>query len=282
MLIKDFRQKFITDLAAIYDVMEAERFFYMLLEEYRSMRRIDLSLNPDAVFSDAERALFETAFEKLKTGIPIQYIIGKAHFYGLEFVVNPDVLIPRPETEELVDWIVKDFEFHPDVVVLDIGTGSGCIAIAIAKNLGNAVVSAIDVSPGALKTAKGNAERNSAQVHFIEKDILSASELPARYGVIVSNPPYVRHLEKKQMHANVLDHEPHSALFVENDDALIFYRKISELAMVALIPGGKLYFEINQYLGDETVALLKNKGFSEIELRQDIFGNDRMIKAVKP
>lgn len=282
MLIKEFRQKFIAQLTPIYDVLEAERFFYMLLEEYRSMRRIDLSLYPDRFFSDAELAVFESAFEKLKAQIPIQYIIGKAHFYGLEFEVNPNVLIPRPETEELVDWIVKDHEFHPHPKIIDIGTGSGCIAISLAANLKSADVSAIDVSEAALSTASKNAGHNQVNVRFIEADVLSLSELPANFDIIVSNPPYVRHLEKQEMQANVLDHEPHLALFVEDHDALLFYRKIAELATVALTSGGKLYFEINQYLGDQMMDLLKSRGFSEIELRKDIFGNDRMVKAVKP
>ncbi|MBD3582735.1 peptide chain release factor N(5)-glutamine methyltransferase [Flavobacterium selenitireducens] len=281
MLIRDFRQHFLSELAKLYDIVEAERFFYMLLEEYRLMKRIDLWLYPDSFFSDHELMVFSIALEKLKKHIPIQYILGKAHFYGLEFEVNPDVLVPRPETEELVDWIVKDYEFHPHPKLLDIGTGSGCIAISLAKNLKDAVVSAIDVSAAALTIATRNAHRNAVRVDFMETDILSDTELPRDLNVIVSNPPYVRHLEKAEMQANVLDHEPHLALFVEDDDALLFYRKIAELAIIALAPGGKLYFEINQYLADQTIDLLKSKGFSEIQMRKDLLGNDRMIKATK-
>jgi len=281
MLIKEFRNRFISELSELYDIAEAERFFYMLLEEYRAMKRIDLSLYPDSFFSKPEIALFENAFEKLRQEIPIQYIIGKAHFYGLEFEVNPHVLIPRPETEELVDWIVTTFEFKGSPKILDIGTGSGCIAISVAKNLPDADVSAIDISADALETAKRNAIRNNANVTFIQTDILSANRLD-EYDVIVSNPPYVRHLEKQEMGNNVLEHEPHLALFVSDDDALIFYRKIAALSIHALRPGGTLFFEINQYLAQETIRMLDAAGFTDIELRKDLFGNDRMVKALKP
>lgn len=279
MAIKEFRQQFIAALVPEYDAIEAERFFYMLLEEYLSMTRFDLALNPDKSLAESERVVFEKALEKLKSNVPIQYIIGNAHFYGLVFEVNPGVLIPRPETEELVDWIVRDFEFKASPKILDIGTGSGCIAISVAKNLPDASVSAIDISDQALETARFNAERNRVEVEFIHNDILTADDLGRKYDVIVSNPPYVRHLEKAGMKPNVLDHEPHLALFVANDDALIFYSKIADLALQNLNPHGNLYFEINQYLGRETVSMLEQKGFSQIELRQDLSGNDRMIKA---
>ncbi|NUY82082.1 peptide chain release factor N(5)-glutamine methyltransferase [Flavobacterium sp. MAH-1] len=279
MQIRDFRQDFISVLTPIYDATEAENFFYMLLEEYQNMKRVDLAMFPDKSFSASELAVFEKALEKLKSQIPIQYIIGKAHFFGLEFEVNPNVLIPRPETEELVDWIIKDFEFKGSPKILDIGTGSGCIPISVAKNLHDSEVFAIDVSPGAIETARRNANKNQVRIHFIEADILTTEDLDELFDVIVSNPPYVRHTEKEEMRKNVLDHEPHLALFVEDDDALLFYRKIADLALKNLKPDGKLYFEINQYLGKETVELLKNKGFSDVELRNDLFGNGRMVKA---
>lgn len=279
MQIKEFRQKFLEELTPIYDAIEAENFFYMLLEEYQNMKRVDLAMFPDRSFSASELAVFEKALEKLKAQIPIQYIIGKAHFFGLEFEVNPNVLIPRPETEELVDWIIKDFEFKGSPKILDIGTGSGCIPISVAKNLHDSEVFAIDISTAALETATRNANRNQVRVHFVQKDILSTEDLGGMFDVIVSNPPYVRHSEKDEMRKNVLEYEPHLALFVENDDALLFYRKIADLALKNLKPDGKLYFEINQYLGKETAELLQNKGFSDVELRKDLLGNDRMIKA---
>jgi release factor glutamine methyltransferase len=222
--------------------------------------------------------------EQLKKEIPIQYILGVTHFYGLEFEVNSAVLIPRPETEELVDWIVQKSKIKNQkskIKILDIGTGSGCIAIALAKNLPNAQVFALDVSEKALATAKKNAEKNQVQLSFIHQSILETEDLAQEFDIIVSNPPYVRELEKHEIKNNVLDNEPHLALFVEDNDALIFYRKIAQLAQKNLKSEGQLYFEINQYLGKETLNLLLEMGFKNCELRQDIYGNDRMIQCSK-
>lgn len=193
--------------------------------------------------------------------------------------MNENVLIPRPETEELVNWVLEDYKESQNIKILDIGTGSGCIAIALAKNLKSTQVFAIDVSNKVIETAKLNAKQNDAEVFFMNCDILNTGDLNQKFDCIVSNPPYVRNLEKVEIKKNVLDNEPHLALFVEDDDALIFYRKIAELAKKCLNPNGKLYFEINQYLANETIALLKDFGFKNIELRKDIYGNDRMLKA---
>jgi release factor glutamine methyltransferase len=219
--------------------------------------------------------------EQLKKEIPIQYILRTTHFYGLELEVNSNVLIPRPETEELVDWIIESQQLtfgDKKVRILDIGTGSGCIAISLAKNLPNAEVFALDVSDKALATAKSNAELNQVTIQFIHQSILEIDDLGQQFDLIVSNPPYVRHLEKLEIKKNVLDNEPHLALFVEDNDALIFYRKIAQLAKKNLCPNGQLYFEINQYLGQETLDLLQEMGFKDITLRKDIYGNDRMIQ----
>ena len=193
--------------------------------------------------------------------------------------MNPNVLIPRPETEELVEWILANNPPHEDqkLKILDIGTGSGCIAIALAKNLPNAQVFAIDVSPEAIDVAKRNAKLNHVNVTFIQQDILTTESLNEIFDIIVSNPPYVRNLEKHEIKNNVLDNEPHLALFVDDMDALIFYRKIVALAVKNLPENGELYFEINQYLAKETIDLLETNGFSHMELRQDIYGNNRMI-----
>lgn len=277
MLAKDYRNRFIQKLAPLYDVLEAESFFHILLEDFYQMKRIDLALQPDFVFTDQEISRWNLVLEKLEKEIPIQYILGKAHFYGLEFEVNENTLIPRPETEELVEWIVKKNEFKGKIKILDIGTGSGCIAISLAKNLPDAEVFAIDVSGKALETAKKNAFTNEANVVFMQRDILKTEDLEQDFDLIVSNPPYVRNLEKDEIKKNVLEYEPHLALFVEDDDALLFYRKISELAQKNLKENGTLYFEINQYLGTEMIDLLEAKNFNEIELRKDIYGNDRMI-----
>jgi len=281
MKIKDYRTEFIEELTPLYDAMEAESFFYMILDTKKQMRKIDLALNPDLVFSEDEIALWNDIRNQLKQLIPVQYILGKTNFFGLEFEVNEDTLIPRPETEELVDWILSGQNKAAKLKILDIGTGSGCIAIALAKKLPNASVSAIDVSTKALEVAKRNANANQVHISFIHQDILETTDLKQEFDIIVSNPPYVRHLEKEEIKQNVLDYEPHMALFVEDDDALIFYRKIADLAQKNLSKNGLLYFEINQYLGNETVDLLAKMPFSAIELRKDIYENDRMIKVIK-
>ncbi|MFL9830751.1 peptide chain release factor N(5)-glutamine methyltransferase [Flavobacterium sp. ST-87] len=281
MQIKQYRTQFIQALLPFYDTVEAESFFYLILEEKKQLRRIDLALYPDLVFSKAEIADWNVILEQLKLEIPVQYLLGKTHFYGLEFEVNENVLIPRPETEELVDWIVeseKSARRSEKLRILDIGTGSGCIAISLAKNIQNAEVFAIDISEKALATARKNAEKNQVNVTFIHKNILGTEDLEQQFDIIVSNPPYVRNLEKDEIRKNVLDHEPHLALFVEDDQALIFYRKIAELAQHHLTPNGQLFFEINQYLGKEMVALLEKMNFKNIELRKDIYENDRMTR----
>ncbi|WP_300569017.1 peptide chain release factor N(5)-glutamine methyltransferase, partial [Flavobacterium sp.] len=247
--------------------------------------RVDLALNPNIELDTIQLLQWETVLSQLKEHKPIQYILGETEFFGLPFYVNGNTLIPRPETEELVDWIIsvnqKRQESEP-LRILDIGTGSGCIAVSLAKNLPNAKVFAIDVSDKALATAQKNAERNNTHVTFFHKDILETEDLELQFDIIVSNPPYVRNLEKEEINKNVLEYEPHLALFVEDDDALIFYRKISELALNHLSEKGQLYFEINQYLGAGMISLLQHYDFKNIELRKDIYGNDRMIFGIKP
>ncbi|MFV5691299.1 peptide chain release factor N(5)-glutamine methyltransferase [Flavobacterium sp. LT1R49] len=279
MKIKEYRTQFINELTPIYDAGEAESFFYLILEEKKQLKRIDLALHPDLVFSEEEIAVWNSILEPLKKEIPIQYLLGKTSFYGLDFEVNDNVLIPRPETEELVDWIIKSNSKIKDLKILDVGTGSGCIAISLAKNIPNAQVFAIDVSEKALATAQKNAKINAVNVTFINQNILGTEDLQQQFDIIVSNPPYVRNLEKEEIKKNVLDNEPHLALFVEDNDALIFYKKIAELAQKNLVPNGQLYFEINQYLGKEMMELLEKMNFKNIELRKDIYGNDRMMKA---
>ena len=280
MKIKEYRNQFIQALTPLYGEGEAESFFYLILEEKQQLKRIDLALQPDLVFPEEEIVVWNSILEQLKLEIPIQYLLGKTSFYGLDFEVNENVLIPRPETEELVDWIVSQnlkISESQSLKILDIGTGSGCIAVSLAKNLPNAEVFAIDVSEKALTTAQKNAERNEVEVTFISQNILETLDLAQEFDIIVSNPPYVRNLEKEEIKKNVLDNEPHLALFVEDHDALIFYRKIAELAQKNLSNSGQLYFEINQYLGKEMISLLEELNFKNVELRKDIYGNDRMI-----
>lgn len=280
MKIREYRSQFIELLRPIYGEEEAESFFYLILEDKHQLKRIDLALHPDLVFSAAELVVWHSFVEELQKEIPIQYLLGKTSFYGLDFEVNENVLIPRPETEELVEWIIESQKSEVrsrKLSVLDIGTGSGCIAISLAKNLPNAAVFAIDVSKKALATAQKNAELNKVNVTFVCQNILETLNLGQEFDIIVSNPPYVRNLEKEEIKKNVLDNEPHLALFVEDDNALVFYRKIAELAQQNLSPNGQLYFEINQYLGKEMIELFQKMNFKAIELRKDIYGNDRMI-----
>jgi len=284
MKIKDYRTQFIETLSSIYDKDEAESFFYLILEAKQQLQRVDLALKPDLLLSDKEVQVWNSILEQLKLEIPIQYLLGKTSFYGLDFEVNSNVLIPRPETEELVDWIVSNnlkLQESNNLKILDIGTGSGCIAISLAKNIPNAKVFALDVSEKALATAKKNAEINDVNVTFIHQSILETEDLEQEFDIIVSNPPYVRNLEKEEIKKNVLDYEPHLALFVEDNDALLFYRKIAELAQKNLSNSGQLYFEINQYLGKEMIDLLEKMNFKNIELRKDIYGNDRMVQSTK-
>ena len=281
MLLSQLKIQFLEQLKDDYPKTEIESFFHILTEEYLEMNRLEIALNTGFEISEAQKYKFEHALLRLKDHEPIQHITGKKEFYGLLFQVNRHVLIPRPETEELVDWIISDLKdsektFH----ILDIGTGSGCIAISLAKNLSNSRVTAFDISEEALKLAGENAALNKTGVQFKNVDILQTEILEGKYDVIVSNPPYVRELEKEEMHKNVLNHEPETALYVNDDNALIFYEKIASLAKVSLKPGGLLFFEINQYLAEETKALVENFGF-ETELKKDIFGNFRMLKATK-
>lgn len=280
MKIKQYRTQFIKELSSLYDAYEAESFFYLILENKYNLRQIDLALNHELAFSDADLEVLESFLIELKKEVPIQYLLGKTNFYGLDFEVNENVLIPRPETEELVDWIINEnkiLDKTKKLKILDIGTGSGCIAISLAKNLPNAEVYAMDVSKRAIETAKKNARNNNAKIIFILKSVLELEILKSNFDIIVSNPPYVRHLEKQEIKKNVLDYEPHLALFVDDNDALVFYRKIAELAQKNLLEKGQLYFEINQYLGKEMTELLEKMDFKNIELRKDIYDNDRMI-----
>lgn len=291
MVLKAFKSKLLHELSAIYDEKEIESFFYLLLESYHGEKRIDLALNPEMEMDASQLVKWESALSELKNQKPIQYIIGETDFYGLPFLVNENTLIPRPETEELVEWIIVESlkSNVGSLKILDIGTGSGCIAISLAKNLPNAEVFAVDVSEKALAVAQKNAENNKVKVNFVNANILSVTnlnelstsnfQLPTHFDIIVSNPPYVRNLEKAEIKPNVLEFEPHLALFVEDTDALLFYRKIAHLASKNLAQNGKMFFEINQYLGKETVGLLENLGFKSIELKKDIYGNDRMIQS---
>ncbi|UMB54274.1 peptide chain release factor N(5)-glutamine methyltransferase [Lutibacter sp. A64] len=282
MKLQQFKTQFFSELKSQYPTTEIQSFFNILIEFQLYLSRIEVALQPNLEITKTDENFLIKALSELKKNIPIQYIIGGTEFYGLPFKVNSNVLIPRPETEELIRWIIQNLKTDSKKLtasILDIGTGSGCIAISLAKELTYAKVSAIDISSEAIKTAQQNAQLNQVMVEFLKTDILTITELPKKYDIIVSNPPYVRELEKVQMQKNVLEHEPHLALFVKDNNPLLFYDKIADLAKNNLTENGNLYFEINQYLGEETVELLASKGFKNIELKKDLFGEDRMIKA---
>ncbi len=308
ILLKDYRKQFNEELKGLYPQTEIDTFFFYLMEAYLGLQRIDLIMQSDFEITSEKEILFNTALECLKKQEPIQYILGSTEFYGYPFTVNEHTLIPRPETEELVEWIITEAtnlqsEKSTGLSILDIGTGTGCIPISIAKNVPKSNVSAIDISKEALKIAKQNSELNKVAINFLEIDILKTDNLDSlsvraqsrtkdnkpfdsaqgdistKFDIIVSNPPYVRELEKVEIKDNVLENEPHLALFVDDDNPLIFYKKIADLAKLHLTENGILFFEINQYLAKETVDMLTKKGFINIELRKDFSGNDRMIKA---
>lgn len=282
MKISELKNNFQKALSELYPSEEIQSFFNILSEKYLKLSRVQIALNPDREISEEGIDKFKTALIRLKNNEPIQYILGDTEFFGLPFKVNQHTLIPRPETEELVEFILSDKELITRnsslITVLDIGTGSGCIAVSLAKNLTQVNVSALDISEETLKIAEENASLNKVEVDFFQVDILKAKSLPQLYDVVVSNPPYVRELEKKLMQQNVLKYEPNAALYVSDEDPLLFYRVISRLASTHLKPEGKLFFEINEYLAEEMVALLKSEGFQNIELKNDIFGKARMLK----
>jgi len=267
-------------LQSLYPKSEINSFYFILLEHYGNYTTAEVLANVSTQLTDNITKAIQQAITELQTAKPIQYILGETEFFSNRFFADENVLIPRPETEELVDWVLQTY---PDKTyplhILDVGTGSGCIAISLAKALPEAQVTAIDVSPKAIAVAQCNAERNGIKVQFLQRDILQTETLPEKYDIIISNPPYVRELEKNEMHSNVLNYEPHLALFVPNDRPLLFYEQIATLAQQYLKPKGRLFFEINQYLAAEMQVMLAQKNFTEITLRQDLSGNDRMLCA---
>lgn len=265
-------------LQGYYTESEAVSIAKLLLTQVFGMPVIELYAGKDNSFSAKEQKQLDDILIRLQNYEPVQYIIGVEDFYGLTFEVDPNVLIPRPETEELVDWIIQENR-NAGLRVLDIGTGSGCIAVSLAKNLEDVEVTAWDVSEGALRVAARNCRRNGVDVRLEQKDILQLSSSDRYFDIIVSNPPYIAEKEKAAMEANVLEWEPGLALFVPDEKPLLFYRKISELGLEMLKPGGRLFFEINRAYGRQIVEMMSVLGYRNIELKKDISQNDRMIKA---
>lgn len=267
-----------------YQETEAGALAKWILTEVFHFSTFDLYAGKDMNFSENDRDRLEDILNRLRDYEPLQYVLVKAEFGGLSFEVTPDVLIPRPETLELVEWITADCQGTEGVRILDIGTGSGCIPVTLYKRLEayRPQVASWDISEKALEVAGRNAVANGAVVTFCCQDVLSESLPETEVDVLVSNPPYIAEKEKASMERNVLDWEPGLALFVPDDDPLLFYRKIAETGLRILSPGGRLYYEINRAYGKETVALLERLGYTEVELRKDLSGNDRMVKAVRP
>lgn len=281
--IKDIVLFFKQELEGLYDDREIKSFINLVIQEYTGLNSTQLLISGDKTVSESVMLKIKFAINDLKVYKPIQYILKKTCFYDLEIKVTPSVLIPRPETEELVNWIINDYKHlaYP-IDIIDIGTGSGCIPIALKKNLPYSNVYGLDISGEAIKIAEINALQNETAIDFRLIDIYDRekwSQLPS-FDIIVSNPPYVCENEKEAMQSNVLDYEPHLALFVDNDNPLIFYNAIADFALQRLKINGCLYFEINQNFAFQTVELLKAKGFSELEVRKDMQGKDRMVKAV--
>lgn len=281
MKLKAIREIYQTELADDYPREEIDSFFYLAIEHYLNLERFILVLRPDIILSKEEESPLFECLSRLKKNEPIQYILGESIFTGLRFMVNNTVLIPRPETEELVYWVLSEIETIAESLdILDIGTGSGCIAVSLASRMPEHQYTALDVSAAALKLAKENALLHQVEIDFRQEDITALQNLDKLFDVIISNPPYVRESEKLAVRKNVKDHEPEIALFVKDDDPLFFYRHIVRFAQANMSIGGSLYLEINQYLSAEIKELLEEENFSEIELREDMFENHRMLKAV--
>lgn len=274
------QRELVARLARRYGEGEAKAMVRLMFHHFKGWNVTDIVINSDVLVSDWLIQSMTRASDRVEEGEPLQYVLGEARFYGLDLKVSPSVLIPRPETEELVEIIIRDNPF-PDLRVLDVGTGSGVIAIALARNLRFPSVTAIDISAGALEIARENARSLSVKVDFVQADVFSFEPNPGSFDIIVSNPPYVTESEKDDMEPNVLMHEPQSALFVPDDDPLVFYRCIAFLGLSALSPGGRLYFEVNPLFAKQLKSELIQMDYSEVEILEDISRKARFIRAVK-
>lgn len=281
MQLKSLHSFFKNGLLGYYPKKEIDTFFYRICDMHLNLKRIDIALKSDMIVAAQTFEYFEMVTERLLNYEPIQYILGSTLFFGSDFIVDKQVLIPRPETEELISWILEQVDTKQPIKILDVGTGSGCIAISLAKLLPHAEVYAMDISLGALSIAKQNAEANHVVVQFIEASVLEWENQDLLFDVIVSNPPYVRESEKEMMSPNVLNHEPHLALFVENNNPLLFYKAIIEMSKRNLTKEGLIYFEINEYLAEETKSLFLSTFFEGVQLKADIFSKKRMLCAKK-
>jgi release factor glutamine methyltransferase len=283
MKVKDITTLFLAELSGIYSENEIRNLVFFSFEHLLGFSRTDMMLKKEEIIENSAVLELNNILLSLKQHKPIQYILGKTEFYGLPFIVNDNVLIPRPETEELVRWILDENK-NEKSSILDIGTGSGCIAVCLKKYIPMAEIFATDISSKALKLANENALLNKTVINFIEADILKkgTNVFNQSFDIIVSNPPYIRESEKSMMKENVMNYEPHLALFVKDDDALLFYKAIADFALENLKPSGKLYFEINEALNSEVMKMIADRGFVDIEVRKDIHGRHRMLRGIKP
>ena len=281
MQLKSLQNFFKNGLMGYYPNEEIDTFFYRICSMHLKLKRIDISIKSEMIITNHTFEYFEMVIERLLNYEPIQYILGSTLFFGSDFIVNKEVLIPRPETEELISWVLEQLDPDKSIKILDVGTGSGCIAISLAKQLPRADVHAMDICLGALSIAKKNAEANGVVIQFIEASILDWESQDLFFDVIISNPPYVRKSEKEMMSPNVLNHEPHLALFVENNNPLLFYKAIVEMSKRNLNSQGLIYFEINEYLAEETKSLFSSTFFEAVQLKRDIFSKYRMLRARK-
>lgn len=281
--VRDLLNQLSTALAPVYPEPEAAAIARLVAEVVLQLTPLQLRMEQERPVPAGVSEKINAIIERLLKHEPVQYVLGRAYFYGMELRVQPGVLIPRPETEELVDRIVQENRQQPRLQVLDIGTGSGCIALALAANLPEAQVWGLDVSEAALAVAKQNAQELQLPVQWLQTDILTQEPpLPLHtLDILVSNPPYVLEQEREQMRRNVLDYEPHTALFVPDHDALLFYRRIAQVGRELLRLGGKLYFEINEQFGTQTAGMLAQEGYGNIRIHHDIFGKQRMVQAIR-
>jgi release factor glutamine methyltransferase len=279
MSLQDTKHAIKHQLSNVYDALELNSIVNILIEEVTGWDALHQNIHKNDALEQTQSELLKQYTDQLLTGKPLQYIIGKAWFMGKAYFVNESVLIPRPETEELVEWISEYAHIvNKPLSILDIGTGSGCIPIALKIAIPNATMSALDISKEALVVAKQNAQTHQTSIEFIEQDILQTKQLKEQYDIIVSNPPYIPLREKPSMQSQVIDHEPEIALFVSDHFPLLFYSKIAHIGKSALKPKGQLFFEIHYDQGNAIMALLNEMGY-HAELRQDIYGKDRMVRA---
>jgi release factor glutamine methyltransferase len=268
------RNYFFEKLSSIYEKRELENIFFIALHHYLKINRADYISHPNQKISESDILKFVNLHKELAKEKPLAQILGEWEFYGLCFKINEHVLIPRPETEELVDLIIKEYKAKK-VKIIDFGTGSGCIPISIKKHLPNSIISATDISEEALKLAQQNAELNSVEINFMHHDIFTSLDI--KVDVIVSNPPYIHPDEKNNMKRNLLDYEPHLALFTPTDDSLVFYKRIAEIGKDVLTTGGKVFVEINENMGKETAAIFEKHNYQNISIIKDLQGKDRIV-----